>query len=400
MVVLTLLSRTTLSLEDIATIIEEMLGGVVEGVEEIGNEYNYVLQDETVLKVNIPEHVNTNEKLLVQLNGIRNYYKNVKTDKPQIQNSFLQQISLWNSMVCVSFEDTGDPNRLNYIYANIIRTAKAMSGYVMLPELSVLNGDGQLVFSPTGESQLENLHPIAAADSVISHDCSASENDIQRYRKSVSVLTVQGLHCMENMKAALQESEASFRTTEEIACRAIALFAVGVFSECLLSDGYTLEDAKAQVTTLDEQFDVSSYFTRAEVEYMEASKTKFDRQASIQFIWKYECSALLMWSIGLLQELSAIAEQSCNVSKLSETIRGYESVSQMISEAKLRPAEQLLQMQDLMMRYHWVCLECQVAGKPMPDVVNPGVVVERHRALNWLVTQFFGDDWDDIETPA
>ena len=42
--------------------------------------------------------------------------------------------------------------------------------------------------------------------------------------------------------------------------------------------------------------------------------------------------------------------------------------------------------------------ECDDESEP-PAQLDPGVVMERHHALNWL-TGFHGADWDDVDTPT
>ncbi len=400
MLIFTLLARTTASLKNVADILKDTLGEVVEGVEENKdrNEYNYTLQDGSILTLTIPEHVNTREKLTSQLNAIGNYYNAIETEHEQIKEALVAQIGLWNTMMTITFVNTGDESRLNYLYLCAIRAAKTISGYLMLPELSILNGDGKLVFSPDGNTQVEELHPIAAADSVVQHESEPTEADLARYKKSVEIIKAQGLECMENIKLALQESEFNLRSKKEVVKRAIALFAVGVFSECRLNKEYTLQDAREQITLLDDQFGVTKYFTPNEAAYLKDKN--FDQQTSVQFIWRYECSALLMWSIGLIKEISGVGALSCNVGELADTIRKFKNFEHVVVAANMRSKEELLQMQDLMMRYKWICLQHQIDNKPMPEALTPGIVVERHRALNWLVTEFFGKDWDNIETPA
>ncbi len=75
-----------------------------------------------------------------------------------------------------------------------------------------------------------------------------------------------------------------------------------------------------------------------------------------------------------------------------------------LANAKLLPTETLLDALDLHFRLHWLVRQDQQDGKA-PDGemggkdLNPGVVLERHHALNWLV-QHEGAEWDDVQTPT
>lgn len=42
-------------------------------------------------------------------------------------------------------------------------------------------------------------------------------------------------------------------------------------------------------------------------------------------------------------------------------------------------------------------VEARVRRQPMPDDVEPGVVYERHYALNWLIG-YMDQEWDEIST--
>ena len=51
-------------------------------------------------------------------------------------------------------------------------------------------------------------------------------------------------------------------------------------------------------------------------------------------------------------------------------------------------------MLDLYYRYHWACVEKQVNPNTNIGLLNPGVVVERRRGLEWLFSE--EDDWNKI----
>ena len=46
---------------------------------------------------------------------------------------------------------------------------------------------------------------------------------------------------------------------------------------------------------------------------------------------------------------------------------------------------------------HWAVRDARLNGRPVPNNYHPGVVLERHHALNWLIG-YCGQDWDDIST--
>ena len=64
-----------------------------------------------------------------------------------------------------------------------------------------------------------------------------------------------------------------------------------------------------------------------------------------------------------------------------------------------RPTAEILDQLDLHLRLHWLTTEARLGRRDAEPGVDPGVVLERHRALNWLV-RFEDADWDDVDTPT
>ncbi len=64
-----------------------------------------------------------------------------------------------------------------------------------------------------------------------------------------------------------------------------------------------------------------------------------------------------------------------------------------------RPAAEILDALDLHFRLHWAARQASVEQKSPPTDLEPGVVVERRHALNWLVC-FQDADWDGVDTPT
>ncbi|HEX6611164.1 MAG TPA: DUF4272 domain-containing protein [Hyphomicrobiaceae bacterium] len=45
-----------------------------------------------------------------------------------------------------------------------------------------------------------------------------------------------------------------------------------------------------------------------------------------------------------------------------------------------------------MYRYHWAVRDASINGRPSPADLDPGIVMERHHALNWLIGYIDADD--------
>jgi hypothetical protein len=122
-----------------------------------------------------------------------------------------------------------------------------------------------------------------------------------------------------------------------------------------------------------------------------------------------------MWALGYIDELEW-PNGMCDVEKLAVILADYEDDPSFISDAKLRPASEILDAQDLTMRIHWAIRDAQVRqGGVIPEELNwsenpeyisvtlcpaVGVVEERHYVLNWLVNFLSPKSWDDVDTPT
>ncbi|AZR28727.1 hypothetical protein A11M_0100350 [Xanthomonas vasicola pv. vasculorum NCPPB 895] len=51
------------------------------------------------------------------------------------------------------------------------------------------------------------------------------------------------------------------------------------------------------------------------------------------------------------------------------------------------------------LRLHWAVRQAGHSGQPVPAGIVPGVVYERHYALNWLL-HFEDAEWDEVDTPT
>ena len=62
----------------------------------------------------------------------------------------------------------------------------------------------------------------------------------------------------------------------------------------------------------------------------------------------------------------------------------------------MRPVDEILDAADLNYRYDWACVNARIDRKSLPCGLNESVVVERHKALNWLIGADGAEDWDKI----
>ena len=68
-----------------------------------------------------------------------------------------------------------------------------------------------------------------------------------------------------------------------------------------------------------------------------------------------------------------------------------------MESAVVRSKEEILDFQDLVLRYDWACVDARIHHKPL-SILDGDIVYEWHYALNWLVQADGITQWDDVTT--
>lgn len=211
-----------------------------------------------------------------------------------------------------------------------------------------------------------------------------SDEAAARKEQSIQRLRTEGVPVIDHLPMIESEAQSTRRTTLDVAERAICLMIVAVKGEGLDNE---------IVQRLVKDFQVESALTPQEKAFI--ANPEPNMQLRTQFSWKYEAYWVLLWSLGLVDELSK-PDQICDVSKAVGILKEL-GRDGLLAKSELRPQSEILDQADLIYRYHWATTDARINGKPMPAGLDNGVVFERHHALNWLIG-YMDQLWDDITT--
>jgi hypothetical protein len=256
--------------------------------------------------------------------------------------------------------------------------ARDANAIVFLPDGSVRAPDGKVLVAPgTGDPQpgAEIPYPADAATRKAATEAALVQRDVRTPR---------------SLPPVVGEIEVELREPQEVASRVLALFACAVRGESLAS-GQPIATARLE-KDMPLAFAAMSPKERA---FVAADAPA--QQDVVDHVWRYEAVVPLAWAVGLLDALP-FPSATCDVPALAKTILGLDAAS-FVSGARLRAATDVLDALDLTFRLHWATTDARVKKAAQPSGVEPGVVAERHYALNWL-TGFEGADWDDVTTPT
>jgi len=205
-----------------------------------------------------------------------------------------------------------------------------------------------------------------------------------RKQASHTVLRAEGVPILETLPLIEPEAASLRRRDEDVIQRLIALAIVAVKGET---------NDQEMTYGLIRQFSATGYFSPVEQTFIDDPQPS--DQDLIAMSWRYEGAHVLLWALGIYPDIGR-PDAITDVPLLATTLRDL-GPKGLRDKSRLRPQSQLLDATDLMYRYHWAVVQAGLDGQPMPSGLDPGVVYERHYALNWLIG-YMDQAWDDIST--
>jgi len=335
------------------------------------------------------------EEISQQTKGMANFFSQAPVKDPELKKMLLLQITLFKTIMGFSFMVNDEKNRTDAIISGIVRLAGELNGFILFPDMTVYHPSGKLLISINGESDYDKYYP-QADEELFLDSYEESEADLIRRNKNNAVLKEQGIIFPENMKVSVFDEHCVIHSKEEIVQRLVACFAACVNSEIYASDEFKDKkaDSERAMNELEKRYGVSRFLSVSEKKYIE--DTPDDMNSHVQFGWRYEDCSVLMWSLSLL-ELKKPSEY-CDAAELGSIIWNNDLES-LTEKAVLRTRDEILDMQDLVHRYHWACVEARVKGENIPQL-DGEIVYEWHYALNWITGAQGSSDWDNVNVTA
>lgn len=256
--------------------------------------------------------------------------------------------------------------------------AWAANAILFLPNGTICDPSGNTLFFPSGKA------PDEAARIPFPDDA------IHRKQRNDAKLAKLRIRVPETLPPVIGEFEADMRDASEVALRAFALITVAIRAESLATGN------PMPVARLKEICPVAfTGLSPAESDFL--ANDHPPEQDIINFAWRYEALLVLQWALGWVDDLP-FPSSICDVPATSRTMVERNEGGR-LPPVTLRPAAELLEALDFHYRLHWAVRQAGLDEREAPGGLDPGVVMERHHALNWL-TQFDPSDWDDVDTPT
>lgn len=342
------------------------------------------------------------ERIKEQTGGLCQRIYQTETELDDIKINLLHQIRRTRGIASIeySYPEEGLEESQGLIDQTFFRVLKPLQAVIWVPEQENQaagvyccgeNREKKMLFSMDGKSDMEEFmpypgHPVMPGRSI-------TQGQIKRRAKSRELLNERCIYVPANYPFLESGLQLKVRSPKEIAERAAALLIVSLYSECMLS-GQTREQAQSFVKDLRESMG-EEIFSPKEQQYLENPSPKQEEQ--IEFSWQYECLHVMEWALGITFDLG-FPNQICDVKKAVQLLSDCHSVEDILDISHPKNNKELLDACDLIFCLDWACTDARIHKLPMPSGMDGGVVMERHKALNWLVGTNSSAPWDNVET--
>ncbi|HVM53264.1 MAG TPA: DUF4272 domain-containing protein [Acidimicrobiales bacterium] len=178
----------------------------------------------------------------------------------------------------------------------------------------------------------------------------------------------------------LSDFDVKARDGDELVDRCLVLHAL-----IAVSYGFPRDTAKAWLT----QEELTSALSPSERRYLDAG----DAAADEFFHGLSESVWALMWSLGLASKLDFAKTCPNDLVRTLPNLKTTESAAAFRARAQRRSTEELLESADLAYCLNWAITDAALRGASEPGRVPGWVVIERRRALEWVLSD---EDWDEV----
>ena len=209
-----------------------------------------------------------------------------------------------------------------------------------------------------------------------------------RREKNNLFIKKQGIACYENLPLIESSDEVKLKSLDMICKRAFTCF-IAIQVACDINNNNYEESIKYFFSILYD-FNLLGFLNSKEERIIKGAYTTQD---AIDVEWEYEDLWSLFFALGLVDDISD-GGKLCDCNFIVETIASCKNVNEFKKKCKLRDIEEILDMLDLYYRYDWACTEKRINQETNIGNLNPSNVIERRRALEWLISK--KKDWYDI----
>ena len=213
--------------------------------------------------------------------------------------------------------------------------------------------------------------------------------NIERRNNSNKKIKKLGIACLETLPVIEDSTQVSLKDIDTICKRAIACL-ISTQLAIDISENNDYDSSKTFFLNMLKQYGVQDNLIEKEKRIFNG---KYSKQDVIDVVWSYEAYWSLVWTLGLVENID-YPNQICDCEKAIMLVSTCKTYDDFKCKCKIRDIEEILDMLDLYYRYDWAVTEKRINPDTLIADLNPDVVVERRKGLEWLIAN--EEDWDEI----
>lgn len=211
----------------------------------------------------------------------------------------------------------------------------------------------------------------------------------ERRSKNNKYIKRLGIACFDDLPTIESSSDVKLRDIDTICKRALAcLFSIQLAIDIEQDAEYY--ESKDFILEILKKYGVEDGLSEKEKKLFDKT---YSEQDVMDIVWNYEAYWALVWSLGLVNDMK-LPTDTCDCERAIKLVTNCGNFDEFKSRCRLRNIEDILDMLDLYYRYHWACVENSVNPDASIGMLDPEVVPERRKGLEWLISD--EDDWDEI----
>ncbi|MEN7549957.1 DUF4272 domain-containing protein [Rapidithrix thailandica] len=328
--------------------------------------------------------------LTQNLSGMLGFVNSLSSQNEEVKYLLMRKIETLNCEFSILTSINDFPELISLIKAlsqalDVIVFARPDTVISRSDTQHFLDKDLALILDMNGNNEISELKVNILTKYHDKPQENATEMQVERKKNSESILMAQQVKVNSNLPYIPSDENVSIRSVEKIAERVVMLATTNMVAFNAISgeqakeylNGYKLLD-KATPKELD--------FLNNPTEEKKNYET-----------WKCEGIWVLMWALGIVEDL-AFPNHMADLNAIPSEqypIGSDTDPNSFIQSAKVpRSKKAILDANDLYYRIDWACVDARINGQEM-QAVHPGVVYERHYALNWLI-KYNNQEWDEV----
>lgn len=342
---------------------------------------------DVVIEINTSDTTNQEQYISKQAYGMCTFFSNTSMNLDRnLEKDILKQILAFNCIFGISFSEKKGEGKIEEVIIGIVyKIAKEFNLFVLYPSMELYDKEEKLIISlESKECEITKLNVILPEN----FNNTIAERIIRRAISNARIKK-EGIACFEELPCIEASSEVRLKDIDTICKRAIACLLTIQIVYDIKKGKY--EQSKKTINELLERYGVKDCLNSKERKLFDGT---YQEQDLIDLDWEYEAYWSLIWALGIIGDISD-GSSVCDCDLAIRLVVENKTYENFKAICNLRDVNEILDMLDLYFRYHWAVEDKRINPQINIGTLNPSVVVERRRGLEWLVSS--EDDWYNVQ---